>query len=248
MDPVSIASLSLRGASGLVNGISQAVTSYDRFTTQKKELQMQADALNEQLDYIQSSYDNNMAQLNASLENALSQNSSAYRSTLTARGNAASMASFSNTESQALAYSELASLQEQGLASVGTAVQSVASSGFRMSDEGTTGNTVEEAVAKATEAYDASLRQIRASAYQSYMQATAAYSDSSLRMESYREAMRTAQENYDLQSEALTDEYEYNTSTVTRQRDYIQGQINAMGEWEWWDEGIRDFFGGLFGI
>ena len=247
MDPVTIADLAVRGASGLANGIYMASTSYDRWNTQRNELTSQLEATQEQIQYITDSYNNNMAQLNASLETSLSQNSSAYRSAFTARSNSANVASYSNVEAQESMYGELAQIQQQGYAAIGTAAQSVASTGFRLTEGGTTGNTVEEAVTAATEAYDQALSKLRASAYQSYMQASAAYSDSSLRMESYRESMRVAKESYRLQSEALTTEKDYNLSTAQRQEEYIQGQIDALGEWNgWW--AVGDFFKGLFGI
>ena len=90
-------------------------------------------------------------------------------------------------------------------------------------------------------------KQVQLSAYQGYMEAANNYFSANAQMESLRMSNRNANENFRLGLKSLTDEYENNRALLEAEQSRYQSQYDSMGEWEWWDEGVADFFGGLFG-
>ena len=226
---------------GLFSGPGNVIQGKREVEAQKAEAEYNLDQLELKEDRLLEAKNENLAKLELSLEQALNEGRQGIWSTSVAQQNNMRASAFSNTENQAIMYSQLASLQRQNLQSVGSAEQAVATSGFRNTGSGA--NAIAETERVASDTYEQSRRQIQLSAYQGYMQAADSYFASNVQIESYREAMRNAEDNFSIQSEMLESQYQYDLDVLAGEKGYWKG-VSDNSTYTFWD-GLADFFGGF---
>lgn len=227
---------------GIFKGFGNMVRGAQEAEAQRAEANYNLDQLSLKYDRLEETYRENQKQLQTSLDQTLSANNQGIWTTEISQQNNLVMSSTANAENQDIMYTELAALQRQNLQSVGSAVQTVATSGFRNTGSGA--NAIRETERVAGETYDQARRQVQLSAYQGYMQAADAYFSANVQLESYRESSRNAQENYDIQRSMLESQYKYDREVTEGEIGYWEG-IRDNSNYTVLD-GLADFFGGFF--
>lgn len=228
----------------LGGGIVAAANSKSNFEAQKSQLIYNRDQVQAQLDALLTEYNNSLAGLELDLSQSLSEYNAGIWSTERAQAVGLSSAATLGTANNAEQYAQLAELNRNNRQAVGTAVQSVATSGFRATGSG--GNVIRETQRRADSNYERAATNARLSAYSSYMDAANNYFSANVQLEDYRRGMRDAKASYEQNLKTLEANKNAQENVLQGQISYYQGQIEGMGEWEWFDEGIRDFFGGMF--
>ena len=226
----------------LAGGIGGVVSGYQQAQAQRSEAQMNIDNLDMELDRLLETYNENQKELEASLDQSISAGNQGIWATSVAQGNALRTSSASNAQNQASLYEQLAEVQRQGMQSEGVAVQTAAVSGFR--DSGTVRSNIDATRRASARSYETARGQVQLSAYQGYMKAAEDYFSSNVQIESYRESMRNARENYSLRTDALKSQYDYQKKQAQNQKEYWEG-VYDESEYTFWD-GVADFFGGAF--
>lgn len=242
--PLGWTAFGISAVAGTLNGIGNVLQGQREVEARKAEAQYNIEQLGAQLDRLLESFNENQEQLDASLDQTIDANNQGLWATQLSQGINAQLSSKSNASNQALMYAQLASMQRQNRQSVGSAIQTVATSGFRNTEGSSAGNVIRETERAADESYNQALEQIRLSAYGSYLQASSDYFSANVQIESYKESTRNAKENYSLQSAALSSQYEYDKMRTEAEREYWQGVYDSA-EYTFWD-GLGDFFGGFF--
>ena len=234
-------------ATNVVGGILGGVANY-----QQKQNEYEANIANAnynigqlqlQKENLFDTYENNQAQLKADLSSTLRENNQGIYATTVAQKTNASTAAHSNTENQRQMYQELASLQREGMTSVGSAVSTAAQSGFR--NTGSNRNLIREAQRASDTAYESARRNIQLSAYAGFQQAASDYFSANVQLEAYRQSNRNARESFSLKSSALTTEYRYNTERIEGEIGYWEGvrDSNEFAKNDFWT-GLGNFFAG----
>lgn len=237
-------STTIDAVSSVLGGIGNASQKRQQYKANAADAAYQLDLLSSDYDRLEQTFNESMQELGMDLSNTLRSNSQNLWATGVSQLAGAQAAAHTNTANQASMYTQLASIQREGMASVGTAVASTAASGFR--DTGTGAAVISEAERVADSAYQTSLRQIQASAYGAFMQASSEYFSANIQKESYRQSSRMARQSYDLQSSALKTQLEYEQGRNLKQQEYYQGvkesnDAAANSGWRW----FLDFLGGF---
>ena len=229
----------------VVNAFTAPARGAAEHEAKKDELKYNIELLGQQINALDTTYNNNVDQLEASRDQAIASNNFNIAITGKEQKEQANMAAVANVESQSLMYDELQTLQEQGLVSVGSAVNTAATSGFRNTEGSSVDIAINAVEEEAERSYETQKRKVQLSSYQSYMAAASDYFSANVQMEGYRQAIRNTNEDFSLKYKALTDEYENNRTLLEAQQANYQAEYDSMGDYGFWD-GVRDFFGGLF--
>lgn len=225
MITVSVISLILAVAGGIMAGVGASMQGQKETEARRAEAQYNIDQLDLQLENLADTYEANQADLLADYRSTRRANNQSIWATEAARGANAGAAAYLNTENQGLMYEELAALQRSGLQSIGSAVNQASLSGFR--NTGSARNLVDETRRNADASYDQSRRGIQLSAYQGYMQASNDYFSANVQLESYRQSNRDALERFNSQGEALEMQYQYDRNRLQGERGYWQGILDG---------------------
>ena len=227
----------------LGGGIVAAANSKSNFESKKSQLTYERDQAQAQLDALLTEYNNSLAGLELDLSQSLSEYNSGIWATERAQATGLATAATLGTANNAEQYAQLAELNRNNRQAVGAAVQSVATSGFRATGSG--GNIIRDTQRRADESYRRAATSARLSAYSSYMDAANNYFSANVQLEDYRRGMRDAKASYEQNLKTLESNKDAQQNILQGQISYYQGQIEGMGEWDFWD-GVRDFFGGMF--
>lgn len=243
--PIDWVSAGIQIGSSLIGGISNAVNSKAEHEATLAELRNQIDLLNYQSDALVESTDRTAAELNLSLGQAINSNNYNLGISKKQQEENAEIASIAAVFSSGQMYDQLADLQRENLSAIGSSVQGAAVSGFRRTAGTTTGALITETERRADENYARALENIKMSAFETFYKASNDYFSANVQQEVYRQAIRDAEASTALKLENLYAERDSQLGLYEAQKEQAQGQIDAMGEWEWWDEGILSFLGGL---
>ena len=224
--------LGLQAAGAILGFAGNLKSGKEQRAANRAEASYNIEQLENQLDRLLEQFNENQEQLETALDQTIEGNNQSMWAADISQQNNLEIAGASNEQKQALQYAQLASIQRQGSQSVGATVQSVSTSGFR--NTGSAMNIVNETERSAREAYDQAYQQIQLSAYQSFMQAANDYFSANVTIEQYRESSRNAEENFDLQSEALLSQYEYDKERTEAEISYWQG-VKKANKKKWYD-------------
>lgn len=242
--PIDWVSAGISMGKSLVGGITNIFDAQAEHNATLAELRNQIDLLNYQSDALVESTDRTAAELNLSLGQAINSNNYNLGISKKQQQENAEIASIAAVFSSGQMYDQLADLQRENASAIGSAVQGAAVSGFRRTAGTTTGALVTETERRASENYDRALENIKMSAFETFYRASNDYFSANVQQEVYRQAIRDAEASTSLKLENLYAERDSQLGLYEAQREQAQGQIDAMGEFGFWD-GVLAFLGGL---
>lgn len=236
MDPVTITLAAIAVGSAVVSGFVAAFNSEDNFYAEKAQYEILRDQYYSLWEELQ-------LQLETETANYESTQSDLASTIYAARSEMATTTQYnaiSGVASNQSAYDTLNEAYRSASEAAGSRIASTATSGFR--NTGTMAR-INETETASDQRELASLEQsTRLSILGTYINAGSTRQSQYYEIESYNSQYETNVRNW-----ALTELQLQNDITEAQNYyEYYKTLYDEMGEWQWYDEGIKDFFGGLF--
>ena len=218
--------LGLTALGGLISGHFNAKARKAEVEAQKTEIDNALHRLDRnnknQLDSLQQNYDHAIQ----SIDNSTVQNKSAMLATGNQRQMDASASAMLNLKQTDMQFKELAQLLASNEQAEGSAVSSVATSGFKMTGSGQ--NLLDDVKRQTSYRAQAALDNIKLTTAQNFQQAASNYFSQSVRLDNYQQALQTlklqkaqTEEQYTLQKNQLSTEYEEEKKYLQEQKDNL---------------------------
>lgn len=226
----------LTALAATASGILGVYKGLNNFKEQKANLEAQIE-----------DYENQITLADAQLEYTEQKNKSdnltynnAISETERSRDVSANLASLSNPVYNQSQYDELNTLRLQAAQEIGSVNYSQSISGFQQT--GTQARIKSETENYVNKQIEQAENKANLSIMQSYMSAAENFYSANERISSYQEELKQINLSYELQMK----EIEYNKTTLQNQKDYLQGQYDSMGSYDF-DNIVVDFLSGLLG-
>lgn len=203
---------------GMAGGISNAFAMQSEYDNTLFELKVKRDMLDKQ-------YDLKKQQINEVADESVAELNTNIAEENLARGITAGSSAKNMVDQQRVANMQMAELQVQAAEAKGAAVQDVALSGTRLmrDAEGNVYNAGAYSTARAAERSAAQAKaQIQINMRQSFSSAVANYTDSSLRMESYRRRINATKNQLERDLASLDLNYNQSRYELTSDIEYMQ--------------------------